>query len=63
MHIAFSAFQQPPKGNNIQNAPGTLIEHEVLQRFEGYRIACEKHKDEIAAIQKYIPGWQPAFNR
>ncbi|WPU97265.1 hypothetical protein SNE26_14655 [Mucilaginibacter sp. cycad4] len=63
MYIAFSALRQSTGDNNNQNCSNTLNEHEVLQRFEGYRTACEKYRDEIAAIQKYMPGWMPAFKR
>jgi hypothetical protein len=61
MYIAFSALQQSTGENH--NQKNTLNEHEVLQRFEAYRAACEKYRDEIVAIQKYMPGWMPAFNR
>lgn len=63
MYIAFSALQQLPQERSNQNNLNILNEHEALQRFEGYRMACEKHSNEIAAIQKYIPGWMPAFKR
>jgi hypothetical protein len=63
MYIAFSALSQSVQGNHTQNNLTTLNEHEVLQRLDGYKAACEKYKDEIASIQKYIPGWMPAFNR
>lgn len=63
MYIAFSALQHPVRDSNNQNTPDTLNETELLQRFEGYRAACEKYKDEIAVIQKYTPGWMPAFSR
>ncbi|WP_413668900.1 hypothetical protein ACEN9X_02480 [Mucilaginibacter sp. Mucisp86] len=63
MYIAFSALQQSAGDSNYPNTSDNVNEHEVLQRFEGYRAACEKYRDEIAAIQKYLPGWVPAFNR
>ncbi|MFC0512705.1 hypothetical protein ACFFGT_00780 [Mucilaginibacter angelicae] len=63
MYIAFSALQQSARDNNNQNNLDILNENEALQRFEGYRAACEKYRDEIAVIQKYIPGWMPAFSR
>jgi hypothetical protein len=63
MYIAFSAFQQSTGENHNQNNQGISNEHEALQRFEAYRAACEKYRDEITAIQKYMPGWMPAFNR
>jgi hypothetical protein len=63
MYIAFSALQQPAEANGNRTNPDTLNEHEPLQRLNGYKAACEKYKDEIAAIQKYMPGWMPAFYR
>ena len=63
MYIAFSALQQSTGESHNQNNLNTLNEHEALQRFEAYRAACEKYRDEITAIQKYIPGWMPAFYR
>jgi hypothetical protein len=63
MYIAFSALQQSAREINNHNTPDTLNENDVLQRFEGYKAACEKYRDEIAVIQKYMPGWMPAFNR
>jgi hypothetical protein len=63
MYIAFSALHQSTGEGHNQNNQNTLNEHEALQRFEAYMAACEKYKDEITAIQKYMPGWMPAFSR
>lgn len=51
MHLAYSALRQP-------NRPSTQT-----QRLEGYQAACLKHRDTIAAIQQYIPGWQPPLHQ
>lgn len=60
MHLAYSALRTTGKrpGNNRAAA-----------RYRGYRAACEKHRETIARIQQYLPGWQPelrdsrSFNR
>ena len=51
MHLAYSALSLPEKSNRYK------------ARYAGYRAACNKHRDTIAAIQKYMPGWQPGFNQ
>ncbi|MFD0792783.1 hypothetical protein ACFQZX_04100 [Mucilaginibacter litoreus] len=54
MHIAYSALR-------ITNKQGKAIpsNKEFQQRYEGYITACSKYRNEIAAIQKYMPGWAP----
>jgi hypothetical protein len=63
MHIAYSALNQPnatavfspdPNNDNI-DLP------EPLLRYQAYLAACQKLSKEIIAIQKYSPGWLPAF--
>lgn len=63
MHVAFSALRQQQIQQSTQNTDRHPEDTEVLLRFRAYEAACEKHKDEIRAIQKYIPGWMPAFTR
>ncbi|QEM09295.1 hypothetical protein [Mucilaginibacter rubeus] len=63
MYIVFSAFRQPAQISINEYRTDVANEQEVLQRIEGYRMACEKYRDEIAAIQKYMPGWLPSFTR
>jgi len=63
MYIAFSALRQAAQGSIDEYETEVVNEHEALQRVEGYRMACEKYRDEIAAIQKYLPGWMPSFKR
>jgi len=63
MYIAFSALRQQSTNHCDQSNAELLNDPEPVLRFKAYQAACEKYKDEIAAIQKYIPGWMPAFNR
>jgi len=59
MHLAYSAiatnYYQP-----INTEPENT-ETEIMLRYQAYQATCEKHRHEIAAIQKYIPGWLPKF--
>ncbi|HVW98151.1 MAG TPA: hypothetical protein VHA56_19425 [Mucilaginibacter sp.] len=54
MHLAYSAIS-----NTDNTAPETSTE--LLLRYQAFLAVCEKYRHEIAAIQKYIPGWSPAF--
>lgn len=56
MHLAYSAISQT---NNNQNLSQT--DNERLLRYQAYQQTCEKYRHEIAAIQKYLPGWLPKF--
>ena len=57
MYIAYSAI------SDAATAQATLpdAENERLLRYQAYRYTCDKYSKEIAAIQKYIPGWLPKF--
>jgi hypothetical protein len=57
MYIAYSALNQHNTQQNLSNQPQT----ELQQRYEAYQAACNKYSHEIAAIQKYLPGWMPKF--
>ena len=52
MHIAYSAKR------NIKKIP---VNHNcnLSDRYCGYLAACRKHRQTIAAIQEYLPGWEP----
>ncbi|WP_374950998.1 hypothetical protein [Mucilaginibacter sp.] len=52
MYIAYSALRE----TNTKQATTTL-----QQRLKGYQAACQKYQQEIADIQKYLPGWTPEF--
>ncbi|QKJ28492.1 hypothetical protein HQ865_01520 [Mucilaginibacter mali] len=54
MYIAYSALRTEEKDLNNNDA---------WARYQGYRAACQKHNETIAAIQKYLPGWQPSFHQ
>jgi len=59
MYIAYSALQistQQTETNNHETS-----NHELLLRYHAYQTTCNKYSHEIAAIQKYIPNWQPSF--
>nr|WP_294949004.1 hypothetical protein [uncultured Mucilaginibacter sp.] len=56
MYLAHSALR-----TNSQNGNTELNDKELQQRLDAYRMACQKYRAEIAAIQKYLPGWMPAF--
>ena len=60
MHLAYSAIgtTNNPQQNGMQQYEH---ENETLLRYNAYQLTCEKYRREIAAIQKYIPGWEPKF--
>ena len=56
MHIAYSALRTKSK-----NGKNQLANKKLDQRYQAYQTACNKYQAEIAAIQKYMPGWMPPF--
>jgi len=52
MHLAYSALR--PEGQQVSLTCTSA-------RYKGYLAACQKHQKTIAAIQQYLPGWQPSF--
>jgi hypothetical protein len=57
MHLIHSAL-----GPLQQNVAQTNQDPTELQvRYRAYLEACDKHRDTIADIQKYLPGWMPKF--
>jgi len=57
MHIAYSALNNNHQQQNQTSQP----ENELQLRYRAYQTACSKYSSEIAAIQKYLPGWMPKF--
>ncbi len=60
MYIAYSALQtiaQPTETKTTENH----FTNELILRYQAYQTICSKYTREIAAIQKYLPDWQPAF--
>ncbi len=56
MHLAYSAISTIKSPERFR---GTEIKNDQLLRYRAYKITCNKFSKEIAAIQKYIPGWLP----
>jgi hypothetical protein len=62
MYIAYSALQQQPNaGREFTETDETESQNlNFSLRYNAYQSICNKYHREIAAIQKYLPGWQPA---
>ncbi|MDB5131736.1 MAG: hypothetical protein JWR02_1485 [Mucilaginibacter sp.] len=60
MYLAYSAINasstQPQTGEQHEQ-----INSEIALRYQAYQNVCNKYSHEIAAIQKYLPGWMPKF--
>jgi hypothetical protein len=61
MYIAYSALQTISQQHEPNTTENNLNHNELLLRYQAYQSICSKYTREIAAIQKYLPGWQPAF--
>jgi hypothetical protein len=59
MHLAYSAISNMPLPQPQQQPTGPQTE--LMLRYQAYQSTCDKYSREIAAIQKYLPGWVPAF--
>jgi hypothetical protein len=59
MHLAYSAFQDLSQSATPQKSK---TKKTLTLRYNAYRQTCQKYHREIIAIQKHLPGWQPAFN-
>jgi len=62
MYIAYSVLQCPSAGAahfTETDENRALFTNQQL-RYQAYQDICNKYRHEIAAIQKYLPGWQPA---
>ncbi len=57
MYIAYSAFKSSTDDHRF-----TTDDPLTQARYRGYQQACKKHRDSIAQIQKYLPGWFPKFD-
>ena len=62
MHLIHSIIRiananQSPSGDEEHQHPYP----ELVLRYEAYKKTCDKYRHEIAAIQKYLPGWVPEF--
>jgi hypothetical protein len=59
MHIAYSAIRQADQQLINQTQAAANPQHAL--RLQAYRVTCQKFDKEITAIQKYLPGWVPAY--
>ena len=59
MYIAYSAIQT--QDDQQQQSSTVSLNHERVIRYHAYIEICAKYSNEIAAIQKYLPGWTPTF--
>jgi hypothetical protein len=57
MHIAYSAIQN----TTPQQPEEQAINQQQSIRLRAYQATCSKFSKEIAAIQKYMPGWIPSY--
>lgn len=59
MYIAYSALHEAQLQIINQTQAATNPQHAL--RLQAYQATCQKFNKEIAAIQKYLPGWAPAY--
>lgn len=61
MYVAYSALREP---DHIKQNKTSYKQYSFAitdPQVQGYLAACAKYSSEIAAIQKYMPGWMPEF--
>ena len=61
MHLAYSAINTNRDSRQQPIAEQRQPDNDLLLRYQAYRTVCNKYSREIAAIQKYLPGWVPKF--
>ncbi|MCJ8208676.1 hypothetical protein MUY27_03085 [Mucilaginibacter sp. RS28] len=61
MHLAYRSTNHQQQENTI---PMETIENETVRHngLEAYYQICRKYEQEIEAIRRYFPNWQPPFN-
>ena len=61
MYIAYSVLRGQPAGaaQLAETEQTGTAKPELQLRYQAYRDICNKYRYEIAAIQKYLPGWHP----
>lgn len=63
MHIVYSVFNKTANENQTNNrADQQQTEVDLALRLAAYKQVCNKYHDEIMAIRKYMPQWQPKFS-
>jgi hypothetical protein len=61
MYIAYSVLRGQPTGAApyAETETTETLSAELQLRYQAYQDICNKYRLEIAAIQKYLPGWRP----
>jgi hypothetical protein len=63
MHIVHSIFSEA--GNQNQSKIPTDHQYptdDFNLKLQAHQQICNKYRDEIMAIRKYLPGWEPKFS-
>jgi hypothetical protein len=61
MYIAHSALRANIKNpRKLTSSLQRQHSEEETDRYAAYQAACSKYREEIKAIQKYLPGWVPS---
>jgi hypothetical protein len=61
MYLAYSAIDINPISRPQTGEQHEPVNNEIALRYQAYQNVCDKYSNEIAAIQKYLPGWMPKF--
>lgn len=56
MQLIYSALRE-----KHDPTPHETKDEDTLLRYKAYLAVCRKYRQEIAAIKKHFPNWQPAF--
>lgn len=61
MYLAYSAINTNPLPQPEAGDQHEQTSNEITLRYQAYQNVCDKYSNEIADIQKYLPGWMPKF--
>jgi len=61
MYLAYSTINANSNSQQQSIAEQRQPDTDLMLRYQAYQTVCNKFSREIAAIQKYIPGWVPKF--
>jgi hypothetical protein len=61
MYLAYSAIDKKLPAQPQAGEQHEQNNSEIVLRYLAYQNVCDKYSNEIADIQKYLPGWMPKF--
>ena len=61
MQVVYSAFYDMPQDLILPSENSNDIQ-ELILRLNAHQQICEKYREEIKHIQRYIPHWRPKFD-